>query len=702
MDFHSLTRKELQTLCKKNKIPANITNVAMADALTALEIVDGLDEILNQSQSPEKTINKSSQDVPSTVTRTSTRRKTTKEEPQSTLPKTQIRRMTRTTMELDEENKNVNVPETLVMATATTTRRRAQKTESEVEQKKSGVLETPALQSGGGRTGAGSTRKKVEAQKEVSVQHSYGTRRSVRLLEKCMSGLSLKEPVKIDEMLEDDQVEDIKNGQSEAPAEVPLARNLSVSLEDERDIKEDVLEKIKCDHSGVNDSTMISEAASDKSDILDTQDASSNDKTKESDSYLAPSSDKLADVSDGTIDPKGSDDLAVPEDSHEIDNSNEELVGENSGGSHADETKSTEVLVADALEEVSEEAPDHSDALEEVSEEALDHSDALEEVSEEALDHSSSVEEYAANQAPQEIDCQKLAGEGCDINEVMLNDDLPKEHDEGKISEIEESEDDSDQTVDGSKICDAFLSDSDIEDGTGFDNNSSADELEEEVLNEEEKSISSISTAALSFEDPMTDIGNDEALVDVNVAEAQLVESSFHIAPQSVVGDIPKMPHYVSAETLVDICVKPAEEFEEIAQEISPEKRSPTSLISNSEIATTIPLTAQSAPPRKEKTNSKVILVSDNKKENIENNSVKEVEPNMGKGKKNKIIDEETMQKLQDLSLRDLRKLTKKFNKLKINDNMKNKDDKSVGKTRRALQALRQNCMSTGEEEKQN
>lgn len=39
MDFHSLTRKELQTLCKKNKIPANITNVAMADALKALEIV---------------------------------------------------------------------------------------------------------------------------------------------------------------------------------------------------------------------------------------------------------------------------------------------------------------------------------------------------------------------------------------------------------------------------------------------------------------------------------------------------------------------------------------------------------------------------------------------------------------------------------------------------------------------------------------
>ncbi|KAK7258140.1 hypothetical protein RIF29_32624 [Crotalaria pallida] len=47
MDFHSLTRKQLQTLCKKNKIPANITNVAMADALSALPHVEGLDEFLN-------------------------------------------------------------------------------------------------------------------------------------------------------------------------------------------------------------------------------------------------------------------------------------------------------------------------------------------------------------------------------------------------------------------------------------------------------------------------------------------------------------------------------------------------------------------------------------------------------------------------------------------------------------------------------
>ncbi|XP_035832019.1 rac-like GTP-binding protein ARAC11 [Helianthus annuus] len=38
MDFHSLTRTELQSLCKLNKIPDNITNVAMVDALQSLDV----------------------------------------------------------------------------------------------------------------------------------------------------------------------------------------------------------------------------------------------------------------------------------------------------------------------------------------------------------------------------------------------------------------------------------------------------------------------------------------------------------------------------------------------------------------------------------------------------------------------------------------------------------------------------------------
>lgn len=39
VDFHSLGRKDLQNLCKKNKIPANTSNATMASALESLENV---------------------------------------------------------------------------------------------------------------------------------------------------------------------------------------------------------------------------------------------------------------------------------------------------------------------------------------------------------------------------------------------------------------------------------------------------------------------------------------------------------------------------------------------------------------------------------------------------------------------------------------------------------------------------------------
>ncbi|MQL85475.1 hypothetical protein Taro_017987 [Colocasia esculenta] len=57
MDFHTLPRRELQTLCKWNKIPANMTNLAMADALQALPTVEGLEDLIQepqQSLSPKK------------------------------------------------------------------------------------------------------------------------------------------------------------------------------------------------------------------------------------------------------------------------------------------------------------------------------------------------------------------------------------------------------------------------------------------------------------------------------------------------------------------------------------------------------------------------------------------------------------------------------------------------------------------------
>jgi hypothetical protein len=43
MDFHALSRRELQALCKRNGVRANMTNAAMADALQGLTSVSTLD-----------------------------------------------------------------------------------------------------------------------------------------------------------------------------------------------------------------------------------------------------------------------------------------------------------------------------------------------------------------------------------------------------------------------------------------------------------------------------------------------------------------------------------------------------------------------------------------------------------------------------------------------------------------------------------
>ncbi|XP_078163757.1 uncharacterized protein LOC144558764 isoform X3 [Carex rostrata] len=45
MDFHSLARRDLQAMCKNNKIPANLTNAAMADALQSLKSIEWVEEI---------------------------------------------------------------------------------------------------------------------------------------------------------------------------------------------------------------------------------------------------------------------------------------------------------------------------------------------------------------------------------------------------------------------------------------------------------------------------------------------------------------------------------------------------------------------------------------------------------------------------------------------------------------------------------
>lgn len=144
MDFHSLTRKELQTLCKKNKIPANTTNIAMADALSDLQYVEGLDDLMmNQEKAAPQTPS-----IPHTVSRT--------KDPETAEPLTRSRRTTTRRAVLDQGSKK-------------------------------DVAETPA-------PAASSTTSRTRGRKaQVDSLVPVRTRQSVRLLEKNMAELSLKD-----------------------------------------------------------------------------------------------------------------------------------------------------------------------------------------------------------------------------------------------------------------------------------------------------------------------------------------------------------------------------------------------------------------------------------------------------------------------------------------------------------------------------
>ncbi|CAN7005649.1 unnamed protein product [Brassica rapa subsp. trilocularis] len=214
MDFHSLLRRDLQFLCKINKIPANMTNIAMADALKSLETVEGLDEYMKQSdsnvlQSPTSVAKL----PPSTATRT-TRRKTTavKPEPQSS-------RLT-TIKPLDGELGQ----------------------ESVIKNVKFDVAKTPAVRS----TRKASCSSQAQESKKVElVQSAYSTRRSTRLLEKCMADLSLKTTKTLDKPESIEETEQEVSAQEKDPAgseertedaEVILGRDLSASMEKEWEV----------------------------------------------------------------------------------------------------------------------------------------------------------------------------------------------------------------------------------------------------------------------------------------------------------------------------------------------------------------------------------------------------------------------------------------------------------------------------------
>ncbi|KAG2709323.1 hypothetical protein I3760_05G233400 [Carya illinoinensis] len=247
MDFHSLARKELQALCKKNKIPANITNVAMADALHALQHVEGLEEILNPSNS---VLSKSTAeaviglpDIPRTACRTSTRRKPIKEESEISQTLTRSRRGTngRIPKDIDQENNDANAP---ITPAGPNSRRRApvasacrniekQLREDDENEKieaqgRNDVPKTPAITSSRRRAPNAPAHTQLETQNgDTLVQRVYSTRRSVRLLEQNMEKLSIMENGKEEPAKVDDLFEEPSNTSQRPEVSVELEKNIS-------------------------------------------------------------------------------------------------------------------------------------------------------------------------------------------------------------------------------------------------------------------------------------------------------------------------------------------------------------------------------------------------------------------------------------------------------------------------------------------
>ncbi|CAH8320174.1 unnamed protein product [Eruca vesicaria subsp. sativa] len=210
MDFHSLLRRDLQFLCKRNKIPANMTNLAMADALKSLEIVEGLDEYMSQAdsnvlQSPTSVAKL----PPSTAARTTRRKTAMKAETQSRLVSKSL------DGEMDQENA---VQEQKINSV--------------------NVAKTPAARSTRkGVVAASGSSKVQESKKSELVQSVYSTRRSTRLLEKCMADLSLVTKETEQKVSVQEKKLDGSEERSEG-AEVAPGRDLSASMEKEWEMLE--------------------------------------------------------------------------------------------------------------------------------------------------------------------------------------------------------------------------------------------------------------------------------------------------------------------------------------------------------------------------------------------------------------------------------------------------------------------------------
>ncbi|XP_023532582.1 uncharacterized protein PF11_0207-like isoform X2 [Cucurbita pepo subsp. pepo] len=288
MDFRSLSRRELQALCKRNKIPANTTNVAMADALSVLPLVEGIEEFLNGEGSgvPESPMKQEfvNSEILRTAQRTTTRRKTVKDESVTT----RTRRAAAARCTEESENRDLNA--VLTTPSLASGRRRTaaassackkvdfqmtvdvvEKEDNDLDQEKNDIEKTPSIVESRKRVAAASTRRRTETRNNGATERRvYSTRRSARLLEKSMESLSLggdekREPISV-HMSFDEMPDSIGSVKEDTSIEV-------------ESVKEDTSIEVE----SVKEDTSIEETESNKTDEskLDDDDLEESKKTDE-------------------------------------------------------------------------------------------------------------------------------------------------------------------------------------------------------------------------------------------------------------------------------------------------------------------------------------------------------------------------------------------------------------------------------------
>ncbi|CAH1414609.1 unnamed protein product [Lactuca virosa] len=185
MDFQTLNRRELQALCKLNKIPANITSIAMVEALKSLKTVEGIEEFLNSSrtetvglsiESPER-IEITSPRVPRTSSRTSSRKKAKIE--LNEVLKTPLISCTR---KKDPETSFHDVANQLKECEVIA------KNESLVNHEKNCIPNTPVETYSQMKVTKSTHKETVKKETTTTVQRAYSTRRSTRLGAKTSQG----------------------------------------------------------------------------------------------------------------------------------------------------------------------------------------------------------------------------------------------------------------------------------------------------------------------------------------------------------------------------------------------------------------------------------------------------------------------------------------------------------------------------------